>query len=165
MIDYGAIVVSVETPDRDGKLENITLGFSNLEGYLQRHPYFGATVGRYGNRIAKGKFSLEGQEYTLATNNDANHLHGGITGFDRVMWQAEGLLREDAVGIRFQRRSAGRRGGLSGQSGRHGGLHADQRQLPGGGLYGDDRQADARESDQPQLLESGGGRSGHDSGP
>ena len=77
MIDYGAIVVSLETPDKEGKLANITLGFPNLDGYLDRHPYFGSTIGRYGNRIAKGKFKLDGKEYTLAVNNGPNHLHGG----------------------------------------------------------------------------------------
>jgi len=106
MTDYGAIMVSLETPDRDGKLANITLGFPALDGYLQRHPYFGSTIGRYGNRIAQGKFRLDGKEYTLATNNDANHLHGGNDGFDRRVWQATGLVTEDAVGVRFTRRSA-----------------------------------------------------------
>jgi aldose 1-epimerase len=105
MIDYGAIVVSLETPDRNGKLANITLGFDKLDGYLQRHPYFGATVGRCCNRIAKGEFSLNGNEYTLATNNDANHLHGGNDGFDRQIWEAAGSLTDEAVGIRFKRRS------------------------------------------------------------
>lgn len=105
LTNYGAIVVSVETPDRDGKLANITLGFDKLEGYLQRHPYFGATVGRYCNRIAKGKFTLDGQEYTLATNNDANHLHGGEVGFDKQVWTAEEVKTDDGVGIKFSRRS------------------------------------------------------------
>src|SRR5438046_930515 len=73
LADYGATVVAVETPDKAGKLANITLGFKSLDGYLQRHPYFGATVGRYGNRIAKGKFTLDGKEYKLATNNGPNH--------------------------------------------------------------------------------------------
>lgn len=101
MITYGAIVTSVEVPDRDGKLANITLGFDSLEGYLPRHPYFGATVGRYCNRIAKGKFKLADKEYTLATNNDANHLHGGENGFDRVLWEAEAVTTDSAVGVKF----------------------------------------------------------------
>src|SRR5215211_2589303 len=87
MMDYGATVVSVETPDKDGKQENITLSFPTLDGYLQRHPYFGSTVGRYGNRIANGKFKIGDEEYTLATNNSPNHLHGGVKGFDAVMWK------------------------------------------------------------------------------
>ena len=105
LTDYGAIVVSVETPDREGKLANITLGFPRSRGYLQRHPYFGSTVGRYCNRIAKGKFTLAGKQYTLAANNGENHLHGGDAGFDKQMWQAQGLLDNDAVGVRFTRRS------------------------------------------------------------
>lgn len=101
MITYGAIVVSVETPDRDGKLANINLGFDSLAPYLERHPYFGSTVGRYCNRIAKGKFTLDGQTYTLATNNGPNHLHGGENGFDRRVWDAKPIEREDAVGVHF----------------------------------------------------------------
>ncbi|MCB9921593.1 MAG: galactose mutarotase [Planctomycetaceae bacterium] len=105
LTNYGAIVVSVETPDRDGKLANITLGFDRLDGYLQRHPYFGATVGRYCNRIAKGKFTLDGREYTLATNNGENHLHGGDAGFDKQVWKAEEVNTDAGVGVRFSRRS------------------------------------------------------------
>ena len=89
LIDYGATLISVETPDKAGKTANITLGFPTLVGYLERHPFFGSTVGRYGNRIAGGKFKLDGKEYKLATNNGPNHLHGGIKGFDAVMWKAE----------------------------------------------------------------------------
>ena len=106
LTNYGAIVVSLETPDRDGKLANITLGFDDLAGYLPRHPYFGATVGRFCNRIAKGKFSLDGKEYTLATNNAPNHLHGGNAGFDKVVWTATEQQTEDAVGVEFSYRSA-----------------------------------------------------------
>jgi aldose 1-epimerase len=105
MTNYGAIIVSVETPDREGKLANITLGFDKLDGYLQRHPYFGSTVGRYCNRIAKGKFTLDGEEYTLATNNGANHLHGGDVGFDKQVWNAEEVETENGVGVKFTRRS------------------------------------------------------------
>lgn len=105
LTNYGAIVVSLETPDRDGKLANINLGFDKLDGYLQRHPYFGSTVGRFCNRIAKGKFTLDDQEYTLATNNDPNHLHGGDAGFDKQVWSAEEVRTDDAVGVKFSRRS------------------------------------------------------------
>jgi aldose 1-epimerase len=101
LIDYGATVISVETPDKDGKLANITLGFPSLEGYLQRHPYFGSTVGRYGNRIAGGKFKLDGKEYTLATNNGPNHLHGGNKGFDAMLWKAEPIKKPSEVGVKF----------------------------------------------------------------
>ena len=101
MTNFGAIVVSLEVPDRDGKLANVTLGFDSLEDYLGEHPYFGGTIGRYGNRIAKGKFTLDGQEYTLATNNDENHLHGGVKGFNKVMWKAEPVQTDTEVGVKF----------------------------------------------------------------
>ena len=106
MTDFGAIVIAFEVADRDGKRENINLGFGSLEGYMQRHPYFGATVGRYGNRIAGGKFTLDDVEYSLATNNGPNHLHGGIKGFDRYVWKAEIQEDSDAQGIKFSRTSA-----------------------------------------------------------
>jgi aldose 1-epimerase len=98
---YGAIVVVLEVPDRDGKSANVTLGFPTLDGYLGPHPHFGSTVGRYANRIAKGKFTLDGKQYTLATNNGPNHLHGGRFGFDRVIWNAEEVKTENAVGVKF----------------------------------------------------------------
>ncbi|MCA9148538.1 MAG: galactose mutarotase [Planctomycetales bacterium] len=105
LTDYGAIIVAVEVPDRDGKLTNVTLGFDKLDGYLARHPYFGATVGRYANRIAKGQFSLNGKSYDLAKNNGPNHLHGGLQGFDKQMWKAEQITGADGVGIKFSRTS------------------------------------------------------------
>ncbi|SDK20907.1 aldose 1-epimerase [Catalinimonas alkaloidigena] len=88
--NYGGIVTSLLTPDRDGRLGDVVLGFDRLDGYLQDNvPYFGAIIGRYGNRIARGTFTLNGQTYTLAVNNGPNHLHGGTQGFDKVVWQAE----------------------------------------------------------------------------
>ncbi len=89
--NYGAILVSLEVPDRTGKLADITLGFDTLDGYLGVHPYFGAVVGRYANRIGAAKFTLDGVEYTLAANNDGNHLHGGLKGFDKVVWKLDDL--------------------------------------------------------------------------
>ncbi len=86
--NYGGIVTELHVPDRDGKLGDVVLGFKDLDSYLEGHPYFGAIVGRYGNRIAKGKFTLDGKEYTLATNNATNHLHGGVKGFDKRVWKA-----------------------------------------------------------------------------
>jgi aldose 1-epimerase len=86
---YGGIVVSLKVPDRKGKLEDIVLGFDSLDEYVKGNsPYFGALIGRYGNRIGKGRFSLNGVEYKLAVNNGENHLHGGIKGFDKVVWTA-----------------------------------------------------------------------------
>jgi aldose 1-epimerase len=101
LTNYGAIVTSVEVPDRDGKLENVNLNYPSLEGYLGRHPYFGSTVGRFCNRIAAGKFSLDGKSYTLVQNNGPNHLHGGTVGFDKLLWQAEEMQADSVVGVRF----------------------------------------------------------------
>jgi len=84
--NYGGIVVSLKVPDRNGKFDDVVLGFKDFEGYLKNDPYFGALIGRYGNRIAKGRFTLNGVEYKLAVNNGENHLHGGIKGFDKVVW-------------------------------------------------------------------------------
>ena len=86
--NYGGIVVSLTAPDRNRKFADVVLGFNDLESYLKGHPYFGSIIGRYGNRIAKGRFSLNGVEYKLAVNNGPNHLHGGIKGFDKVVWAA-----------------------------------------------------------------------------
>jgi aldose 1-epimerase len=92
--NYGATITSIRTPDKAGKAGDVVLGFDSLEGYqseayTKSGPYFGATIGRYGNRIAKGKFTLDGKQYTLATNNGPNHLHGGKVGFDKVLWTAK----------------------------------------------------------------------------
>lgn len=101
IMTYGATITSVEVPDRDGRLANVTLSLDSLDNYLKEHPYLGSTVGRYANRIAKGKFSIGGKEYTLATNNGPNHLHGGRKGFDKVVWKAEPIEGEDFVGVKF----------------------------------------------------------------
>ncbi len=89
---YGGIVTSIQAPDRHGKMGDVVLGYNNLEGYLKSSPYFGCLVGRYGNRIAKGKFTLDGKEYTLATNNPPNALHGGWVGFDKRVWSAASMV-------------------------------------------------------------------------
>ena len=86
---YGTIITELHVPDRQGKPGDIVLGFDNLAQYLKGHPYFGCTVGRVANRIAKGRFTLDGQTYALAINNGPNHLHGGLKGFDKVVWKAE----------------------------------------------------------------------------
>jgi aldose 1-epimerase len=101
IMTYGATVVSLETPDRAGRTADIVLGFDTLEGYLGVNPYFGSIVGRYANRIAKGRFSLDGITYKLATNNGENHLHGGIRGFDKVVWKAEPVREIGSVGVRL----------------------------------------------------------------
>jgi aldose 1-epimerase len=87
--NYGTIITELNVPDRAGKMGDVVLGFDSLENYLNGHPYFGCTVGRVANRIAKGRFTLEGKTYELAVNNGPNHLHGGLIGFDKKIWKAE----------------------------------------------------------------------------
>lgn len=106
LTNYGAILVTFEAPDREGRLDNINLGFKSLDGYLQRHPYFGATVGRFCNRIGGAKFTLDGETYELAANDGTNHLHGGLKGFDKVIWEAEPVEGAEGVGVRFSYHSA-----------------------------------------------------------
>jgi aldose 1-epimerase len=89
IINFGGIVTSLKVPDRSGKSADVVLGFNDLDSYVKTHPFFGTAVGRYANRIAKGRFTLNGIEYKLAVNNGENHLHGGIKGFDKVVWTAE----------------------------------------------------------------------------
>jgi aldose 1-epimerase len=105
IMTYGGIIVSLRTPDRDGTLAGVTLGFDSLEPYLSGHPFFGALVGRYGNRIAGGTFRLGDTTYTLAQNNGTNHLHGGLRGFDKVVWQAQPESRAGAESLRLTYRS------------------------------------------------------------
>jgi len=101
IITYGATITSVEMPDVRGNLDVITLYLDSLDEYLAGHPFFGSTVGRYANRIAEGKFTLDGIQYTLATNNGENHLHGGVKGFDKAVWNAEPVEGEGFVGVTF----------------------------------------------------------------
>jgi aldose 1-epimerase len=105
VITYGGIITSLKLPDRDGKLDDVVLGYDNLEGYLKQNPYFGAIIGRYGNRIAKGIFTLDSVQYKLAQNNGDNHLHGGNAGYDKVVWSAEPLTITNAVGLKLTYRS------------------------------------------------------------
>ncbi|MCU0468694.1 MAG: galactose mutarotase [Arcicella sp.] len=87
--NYGGIITHCNVPDKTGKYEDVVLGFDSIAGYLTPSPYFGAIIGRYGNRIANGKFTLDGKSYQLAKNNGENHLHGGLVGFDKVLWKVE----------------------------------------------------------------------------
>ena len=89
--NYGGIIAVIKAPDREGQIDDVVLGHDTLEGYLNRSRYFGAVVGRYANRIAHGRFTLNGDSYSLAINNGANHLHGGLKGFDKVLWEAREL--------------------------------------------------------------------------
>ncbi len=97
--NYGATVVSLKVPDREGKFDDVVLGYDDIDGYLKGTNYFGAVIGRYANRIAKGHFTLNGVEYKLVTNNGANHLHGGNKGFDKVIWNARPLNAKNGVGV------------------------------------------------------------------
>jgi aldose 1-epimerase len=99
ILTYGGIVQSLKVPDKNGKFDDVVLGHDNLEGYLTNSPYFGALIGRYGNRIGGGKFTLEGKTYKLAINNSPNSLHGGIKGFDKVVWQAQSWITPDGPAL------------------------------------------------------------------
>ncbi|MEM9717597.1 MAG: aldose epimerase family protein [Bacteroidota bacterium] len=99
IITYGGIITSIKVPDREGNIGEVTLGFDQLAGYEGTHPYFGALIGRYGNRIAEGRFSLNDMTYSLAVNNGPNHLHGGLKGFDKVIWEAESYREGEEVGV------------------------------------------------------------------
>jgi aldose 1-epimerase len=101
IMTYGAILTELDVPDRDGKPADVVLGFDNLKDYLAGHPYFGATVGRVANRVAKGKFTLDGKEYKLAVNNGPNSLHGGLKGFDKVVWKAEPVRTPNGAAVKF----------------------------------------------------------------
>ncbi len=99
IMTYGGIIQSINVPDRRGRVANVTLGFDNLDDYVERNPYFGCITGRYANRIALGQFELNGETYQLATNNDPNHLHGGNFGFDKRVWAAEEIHEGKTVGL------------------------------------------------------------------
>jgi aldose 1-epimerase len=101
VMTYGAILTELHVPDREGKFDDVVLGFDNLAGYLKGHPHFGSTVGRVANRIARGKFALEGKEYRLAVNNGPNSLHGGLKGFDKKVWKAEAMETADGAAVKL----------------------------------------------------------------
>lgn len=105
-MNYGGIILSLRVPNREGTFEDVVLGFASYdeyrtESYLSTSPYFGAIVGRYGNRIDEGRFELDGNTYQLATNNGTNHLHGGVIGFDKRYWEGDPFVDEQGTGIRF----------------------------------------------------------------
>ncbi len=102
IMTYGGIITSLKAPNKAGTSEEVALGFDNLAQYTKEHPYFGALIGRYGNRIAKGKFTLDGKEYTLATNNGKNSLHGGPQGFHRRIWTAEEAKSGDVATLKLK---------------------------------------------------------------
>ena len=101
IITYGAILQSVKFPDKNGEIAELVLGFDELEGYLGKHPFYGCTVGRFANRIGKAKFILDGKEYNLAKNDGNNHLHGGLKGFGRAVWEAFPLKRDNSASVKL----------------------------------------------------------------
>lgn len=115
VITYGGVIVSLRTPDRHGAPDDIVLGFDDLASYLTKSRYFGCIVGRYGNRIAGGQFTLDGHTYSLATNNGPNHLHGGVKGWDKVFWSAAPFERADASGVVLRYTSADGEEGYPGE--------------------------------------------------
>jgi aldose 1-epimerase len=106
IMTYGGTITSILAPDKDGKMVNVTLGYDNFAQYEEGTPYFGALIGRYGNRIAGGQFTLDGQTYNLAVNNGPNHLHGGIVGFDKVVWDATPIEDPENPGLKLSYLSA-----------------------------------------------------------
>jgi aldose 1-epimerase len=116
--NYGGIITSLKTPDRAGRFADIVLGYDNLADYVRSSPYFGAIVGRYANRIARGHFSLDGATYTLAVNNGPNSLHGGLRGFDKVVWNARPFQNQEGQGVTLDYTSP------NGEEGYPGTLHA-----------------------------------------
>jgi aldose 1-epimerase len=119
IITYGGIIMSLRTPDRAGQMDDIVLGFDNVGPYADKSPYFGCLIGRYGNRIAKGKFTLDGNSYTLATNNETNHLHGGVKGWDKKVWQPETFQHAEGIGVKLSYTS------VDGEEGYPGAVKAD----------------------------------------
>ena len=118
LTNYGGIIISLKTPDRAGRFSDIVLGYDNLAAYVANSPYFGAIVGRYANRIARGHFTLDGSAYTLAVNNGPNSLHGGLRGFDKVVWNARPFQNAEGQGITLDYTSR------DGEEGYPGTLHA-----------------------------------------
>ena len=117
VISFGGIITSLKAKDRDGKNEDVVLGFDNLGDYENKSPYFGALIGRYGNRIKEGKFSLDGVEYKLAKNNGENHLHGGLKGFDKVIWDVEVEVNKSSASLMLRYTSVDTEEGYPGNLG------------------------------------------------
>lgn len=99
--NYGGIITTLNVPDKNGEFEDVVLGYYTLEEYLKKSPHFGCLVGRFGNRIAKGKFTLDGVEYQMAINNGPNHLHGGLVGFDKKVWTPEMITEDDGAALKL----------------------------------------------------------------
>ena len=159
IITYGATLQSVILPDRAGKSADVALGYKTLDGYLKKPEYFGTTVGRFANRIAKGRFTLDGKSYQTPVNNNGNSLHGGERGFDKVLWEVVdakgGAARERDAALRESRR----RSGLSRHADCERDVRAQRFRRAHDRVHGDDGSADDLQHHEPRLLESGrGGR-------
>lgn len=115
VITYGGIITSWTAPDKTGQYENVVLGYDSLSQYIAANPYFGAIIGRYGNRIAEGKFDLDGNTYQLETNDGPNHLHGGVKGFDKVVWSARESTTDSTASLELTYVSADGEGGYPGK--------------------------------------------------
>jgi aldose 1-epimerase len=152
ILNYGGIIQSIWVPDRFGQMANVTLGFSNIDDYVKNSPYFGAIIGRYANRIAKGTFTLDGTTFHLAINNGPNALHGGLKGFDKQFWDVTKITDNNTVGLKLSRTSPDGEEGYPGALTvsctytltNNNGLDA---------LCGDDHEADDHQSDQSRLLQ------------
>jgi aldose 1-epimerase len=114
VITYGGIITSWTAPDKNGQYANVVLGYDSLAQYIRSNPYFGALIGRYGNRIAKGRFSVDGQTYSLETNDGSNHLHGGVKGFDKVVWTAGEQPTDNGAALKLTYVSRDGEGGYPG---------------------------------------------------
>ncbi|MCL1142643.1 aldose epimerase family protein [Shewanella gaetbuli] len=114
IINYGGMITSLKVPDREGVFEDVVLGFDDLQGYIDNTSYIGALIGRYGNRIAKGQFSLNDVDYQLEINNGVNHLHGGLKGFNKQVWKSESFTENDEVGVKLTLVSPDGAGGYPG---------------------------------------------------
>ena len=156
-ITYGAIIQAIQVPDRSGRIGDVTLGYDSLPGYLTTSPYFGAVVGRYANRIARGRFTLEGRTYRLATNNGPNHLHGGLKGYDKVVWKAQSFQRGDTVGVKFQHTSPDRDEGYPGTVRVSVTYSLTPKNELIGGVPSDHRSGHPAQSLAAHVLEPGGG--------
>ena len=151
--NYGVILVSIQVPDRQGKLDDIVIGHDNLEGYLTKSRYFGAVVGRYGNRIAGGRVEIDGKTYQLSLNNGPNHLHGGVKGFDKTVWNA--AIATDARGpsVVFTHTSPDGHEGYPGTVAARIAYTVTDAERAHHRLLGYDRQADGPQHHAAQLLQ------------
>jgi aldose 1-epimerase len=155
ILTYGGIIQAIEVPDRDGNIANVVLGFSILDDYRAKNPYFGTITGRYANRIAGGRFTLGDKTYQLATNNGPNALHGGIKGFDKKVWAAREVLETDAVGLELTYSSPDGEEGYPGKLAVKVTLPRDERQRARHRIRGHNGRANRRQPHEPQLLQSG----------